>query len=139
MKKFLAIPLLFLYTLAVSGVMIQMHFCGSNLESWNVTAANSACCCERGDEPAHKMADDAQDCCTDKTLVIKAVQDQYLSSGIQLLFGDWQPVASPIAAVFHPTLPATAQVFVRYRSNAPPGLWQDIPLFLLHQRFIVYS
>lgn len=138
MKRFLAIPLLFLYTLAVSGVMIQMHFCGSDLESWNVTAANSACCCESGGDRSHNAAED-KDCCTDKTLIVKAVQDQYLTNGMQLLFGNWQPASTPFTILFHPALPAASTLCTAYRSNAPPGLWQNIPLFLLHQRFIVYS
>lgn len=138
MRKFLAIPLLFLYTLAVSGVMVQMHFCGSDLESWNVTAANNACCCENTDAPVQR-AEDRDDCCTDKTLIVKTVQDQYLGNGIQLLFGDLQPVHTPANITFDWELPAAGQQFTSYRSKAPPGLWQNIPLFLLHQHIIVYS
>ena len=145
MKKFIAIPLLVLYLVAVSGMMVQIHFCGTKMSSWNVNEQKASCCCkesEKGPESGFQYAgikSKADDCCRDKTITLKIDQDQSRANDVQLQLQSLQ-IAAP--QQFHtyaltdlPERPVT-QV---YQANAPPGLWQNIPLYKLHSRFTYYG
>lgn len=144
MRKLIAIPLLVLYIIAVSGTMVQIHFCGSKVSSWKINQEHAACCCKKAEEPKKgitAVAAPDDDCCSSKVVTLKIAQDQNKESAVQL------QLATPDAFVVllpHFTMPvftgytseATRQV---YRSNAPPGRWQNIPLYKLHTRFTYYG
>ncbi|MBS1783625.1 MAG: hypothetical protein JSS78_11205 [Bacteroidetes bacterium] len=137
MKKFLVIPIMILYLLAASGVLIHVHYCGNNLESWSVNSKSDGC----EDEACENEQQKSDDCCKDKVIAAKVVQDQHLTDfvKINLLKDFFEPSASPnlfsIAfdcfpkAVFHHTI----------QPNAPPGRWQNIPLYKLHTQFTYYG
>lgn len=141
MKKFIAIPLLVLYLTAVSGMMIQIHFCGTELSAWNVNKEKASCCCEEsGKEPKEqKLAAKADDCCSDKTITLKIGQDQNKVNDVQLQLTALQVVPLPIIAFtqFDFVLSTVAQN--SYQANAPPGLWQSIPLYKLHSSLTYYG
>jgi hypothetical protein len=144
MRKLIAIPLLVLYITAVSGMMIQLHFCGSKLLSWNVNKAKASCCCESTPKSTKKNSEVKQqetkgdDCCKDKTITLKINQDQNRTSQLQLQLGALQTVAMITFSL--PQVFALSQNDTHtYHANAPPGLWQNIPLYKLHARFTYYG
>lgn len=145
MKKLIAIPLLILYLTAVSGMMVQIHFCGSQVSEWSVNKQKASCCCDNGTQKEetdtkeqHLTAKD-DDCCSDKTITLKIGQDQNKVSAVQLQLSALQ--VSTLPAFSFPqsvSVVATADQ-PAYRANAPPGLWQSIPLYKLHSRFTYYG
>ncbi|WP_118972185.1 HYC_CC_PP family protein [Taibaiella koreensis] len=144
MKKLIAIPLLLLYLVAVSGTMVQLHFCGSKLASVTVNESEKASCCcspQKSAAKAHKamLATGKDDCCQDKTITLKIGQDQNTVQGIFLQLSSFQLALLPQPpAPVMATLPQAVPVMA-YRANAPPGRWQDIPLYKLHSRFTYYG
>lgn len=139
MKRFLVIPLMLLYLLAVSGLRINLHFCGSSISSWNVFAEADDCYCEK---PGKKKQENKKhDCCSDETLLAKVEQDH---NGVASLHFDYHPLDAwmpgPLYQYISAAVPVTApRLSPLHRPNAPPGLWQDIPLYKLHQRFTYYG
>lgn len=145
MKKLIAIPLLFLYLTAVSGMMVQIHFCGEVVSSWKVNEKAPSCCCaddqkrSNGESDQQRIAEDS-DCCSDKTITLKIAQDQNKVAEAQFSLNVLQ-LTGPVIFYALPELtrfPAAAPLNV-YQANAPPGLWQDIPLYKLHSRFTYYG
>jgi len=146
MRKLIAIPLLVLYITAISGMMIQLHFCGSKLLSWNVNKAKAVCCCKSASKPAGKKAAAAKDeqtkdenCCKDKTITLKIQQDQNRSGQLQLQLDVLQSATAVHFWVPQTFELATTDLHHAYQANAPPGLWQNIPLYKLHARFTYYG
>jgi hypothetical protein len=134
MKRFLVIPLMFVYLVAVSGVMIHLHYCGQQVESWSMYAKNDGC----NDDVCDESDDDG--CCKDEVIAAKVDNDQNTVNAFKLksFFTEWQCIALP-------TIIEKSKVnslFVKTstnQSNAPPGLWQQIPLFKLHSSFTYYG
>lgn len=145
MKKFLAIPLLVLYLVAVSGMMVQLHFCGSKLSSWNLNEPKASCCC--GDEPEQnrdngkdKLAVKADDCCSNKIITLKITQDQNKGNNILAQMAALQvALVLPTPVSYNLAVPLFSVTEEAYQANAPPGLWQGIPLYKLHSRFTYYG
>ena len=140
MKRFLAIPLMFIYLLAMSGMVISTHYCGSRLVSWNVYLKAALCGgCEK-DDCGNEGRKKPMKCCKDKIMVAKVQQDQNHDSQFKF---------KPQAAVFSPAVmpqyysndiaPAVSATAMIHRSNAPPGNWQYIPLYKLHSRLTYYG
>jgi len=139
MKKYLAIPLMLLYMVSVSGAMIQIHFCGPNIESWTINNPAKANCDEAVSCDANLTTVAKNNCCKDKTLTFKITQDQNITSAFQFLFSGVQialTAATPAIPVVYLKSVASENA---YQANAPPGRWQNIPLFKLHQRFTYYG
>lgn len=144
MKKLIAIPLLVLYLTAISGMMVQLHFCGNRLSSWNVNDAKASCCCDTEKNAALSSGKPVwtaknSSCCSDKVITLKIGQDQFRASDVQL-----QLDALQVAAIAQYTLPAHAGLPAAptdqvYQANAPPGRWQNIPLYKLHSRLTYYG
>jgi hypothetical protein len=145
MKKFIAIPLLVLYLVAVSGMMVQIHFCGSKMSSWNVNEQKASCCCgESGKETEEGfhyagIKSKADDCCQDKTITLKIAQDQSRANEVQLQLQSLQIVPLQQFYTYALTSLPERPVTQVYQANAPPGLWQNIPLYKLHSRFTYYG
>lgn len=142
MKRFFAIPLLFLYTLAISGAMIQVHLCGQEIDSWNFghqQEKNSSCCCDKDEAKTAMHEDEDDNCCEDATVVVKAVSDQLDRQAIQVLFSTFKAWIPASHFSFYLDFQPEQEVVITHEANAPPGLWQDIPLFKLHQRFIYHG
>lgn len=136
MKRFLVIPIMFIYLLAASGVMITLHYCGPQVESWAVYAEGDGCDGgECGDE-----SEKNDDCCKDEVITAKMSADQEVVFAFKLkLSAEALPAILPYypyenAAGSKAVVKATA-----HQPNAPPGLWQNIPLYKLHSGFIYYG
>jgi hypothetical protein len=146
MRKLIAIPLLVLYITAVSGMMIQLHFCGSKLLSWNVNTAKTSCCCKSPSNLADKNTTAAkhletkeEGCCKDKTITLKIKQEQNRVNELQLQLGELQTFAMITYSVPQVFTLSQIDTHAAYQANAPPGLWQNIPLYKLHSRFTYYG
>lgn len=136
MKKLFVIPIMFIYLVAVSGIMINLHYCGAELESWNMYSQGDGC-------PEGECGDESEqndDCCKDEVIAAKVSNDQNTVSELKLKFSAeaWQPAVLP-------TYPEYAAVNITSittetnQANAPPGLWQYLPLYKLHSGFIYYG
>lgn len=136
MKKFLVIPVMFIYLIAVSGIMIQLHYCGAELESWNVYLENDGCADGFCDEEPQK----ADGCCQNKVIAAKVSHDQHTENFIKLKLSavEWQLTAIP-AIAHHAQIKVHSERIAAHNANAPPGLWQDIPLYKLHSRLTYYG
>jgi hypothetical protein len=144
MKKFIAIPLLVLYLVAISGMMVQLHFCGSKLSSWNVNEQKASCCCGKSEKTTDvklaSLSSKANDCCHDKTITLKIAQDQNRVNGIQLQLQSLQITVLPQQYfTYTPADIPEGPVSQVYQANAPPGRWQNIPLYKLHSRLTYYG
>jgi hypothetical protein len=143
MKKFIAIPLLVLYLVAVSGMMVQIHFCGTKVSSWNVNEQKASCCCGKSEEKTNansaSLSSKADDCCKDKTITLKIAQDQNRVNDVQLQLQSLQIVAPQQFHMYALTDIPERPVTQVYQANAPPGRWQNIPLYKLHSRLTYYG
>jgi len=137
MKRLFVIPVMFIYLLAVTGVMIHAHYCGQELESWNVYTETPGCAGgECGDETSQP-----DDCCKDEVIAAKVTYDQDVVSSFKVKAFAAEAIIPP-AAVF-PLQDDVAitllSVNKAYKANAPPGNWQHIPLYKLHASFTYYG
>jgi hypothetical protein len=145
MRKLIAIPLLVLYFTAVSGMMIQLHFCGERLLSWKVNESSVKCCCEssaKNSEHAQKakiIKSKGEDCCKSKTITLKIQQDQNRANELQLQLASIQMVSPVLYQIIPQAIVTSDAQYLTYQANAPPGRWQQIPLYLLHGNFTYYG
>lgn len=134
MKKLLVIPVLFIYLLAVSGIMISVHYCGQQMESWNVFTDNKGC----EDDGCRDKEKDG--CCKDEVVNVKVSGDQNITSVFKIKAAPAFDIAIlpqaviPLQPVFYKAVAIKAHM-----PNAPPGLWQQLPLYKLHSRFTYYG
>jgi hypothetical protein len=137
MKRFLVIPIMFIYLLAVTGVMIHAHYCGQELESWNMYVENNGCPeGECGDEKG-----EPDGCCKDEVIAAKVSYDQDVVTAfkIKATTTAFVAVASPSFYWVNEPVILTAAKLNDNRANAPPGIWQHIPLYKLHSSFTFYG
>jgi len=137
MKKLLIIPAMFLYLIAVSGILIQLHYCGQELDSWNVYVENEGCTdgdCGDESEPEHS-------CCDDKVIAAKLSSAQNTVKVFKLKQYELYALPSTIPQIWQPAEVSitVADQAINFLANAPPGLWQQIPLFKLHSSFTYYG
>jgi len=127
--------------LAVSGTMIQIHFCDKKVESWTVNTPKTACCCEEGIASVQQstLKIESQDCCSDRTIIAQTVSDQISNTPVQFQFSDLHAIIPAKIILPEFQLPVSLAANAVFESNAPPGLWQEIPLYKLHQRFTYYG
>ncbi|RYD55383.1 MAG: hypothetical protein EOP56_15845 [Sphingobacteriales bacterium] len=137
MKKFLVIPVMFIYLLAVSGIMIQLHYCGQELESWNMYLENESC----DDGACGDESEESDGCCENKVITAKVSYDQHSENFIKLKLSsqEWLSVAIPGIAQQQQIKLISERTAAAHQANAPPGLWQDIPLYKLHSSFTYYG
>jgi hypothetical protein len=76
MKKLVVIPVMVLYLFAVTGIMIHAHYCGQQLESWQMYVKGDDGCADDTctDEPAEE-----EGCCKDEVVSAKVSIDQDIS------------------------------------------------------------
>jgi hypothetical protein len=146
MRKYIAIPLLILYLITMSGLWVQLHFCGNKLNSWQIASNTPQCCCESDKDNAEHHSQAAintdDDCCSNKVITLKINADQQTANSI---YWELQSVSlALVPAIWNPTpyqalLTHQDKAFA-HLSNAPPlGLWQNIPLYKLHVRYTYYG
>ncbi len=144
MKKIVAIFLLIMYSLSVSGSVVQLHFCGNNYKSFSVNAVEEKpCCCpiKKGDNKTGQKEIAKKSCCSKTDLSLKIDIDQSNINGLaQMQFLQMPALLSneinPIIATFF----VSDFSKVVYAAHAPPdGNWQRIPLYKLFQSLVYYA
>lgn len=141
MKKFFAIPLLILYITAVSGMMVQLHFCGDKLASWNLNNKQNSCCCEStsADVGGIRIAG-PDNCCFDQVITLKIDQDQDKTGNIMPDFSSLFSITTLPGFNIPGFIFFSDQVNIgTCYAHGPPGIWQNIPLYKLHSRFTYYG
>lgn len=136
MKRFLVIPLLTVYLIAASGILINLHYCGEQLEAWDVYADKAGCA---GDECGDE-SEDNDGCCKDEIVLAKIDQEQDTPQSYifkLLSIGGDSPAVLP-ALEFEIGYDHQS-VGVQQQPNAPPGLWQSIPLYKLYTQYTYYG
>lgn len=138
MKKFLAIPVMMLYLFAVTGIIIHTHYCGEELASWQMYVKDKKGC---KDDICKDEGKGEKGCCKDKVVISKVSTEQNIVSffKLKLSSGDWLMPSIPAITFIERTVVYTEPSTIDGRPNAPPGLWQHIPLFKLHSRFTYYG
>jgi hypothetical protein len=126
-----------IYLAAVSGIMINIHYCGQQMESWSVFSSKEGCGKgECGDE-----SNKADGCCKDKTIAAKVSQEQNVASVFKIkVTHGWHDVVLPAyPAIPELSLTATSVPANTHMPHAPPGRWQQIALYKLHSSFTYYG
>lgn len=113
-----------------------MHYCGKQLSSWNVYSISKGCegkdCGDKGDK--------TDNCCKDKVIAAKVVHDQNVSQAFSFQFAAFAVLpANPFYSVRYQEVIFKDVASNAYHANAPPGLWQQIPLYKLFSSFTYYS
>lgn len=142
MKKYLAIPLFCVYFLAVTGMIIQQTCCRSDFSIVLAQVGNQDfpdCCHHSSQKQTTQKTSFRNGCCNTKTVVVKTIHAQ-LSEKAQEIF---QVLQSGLPTANKQTTEGCFLVLhlnnKSARANAPPGIWQEIPLYKLHQRFTFYG
>lgn len=133
-----------MYSLSVSGSVVQLHFCGNDYKSFSVNATNKeACCCpikaDGGKESNQEIKE--KSCCSQKDLSLKIDIDQSNNNGLAQLQILQTPalLVSEIGIIFQAPVSKEFAVLA-YPANAPPdGNWQQIPLYKLFGSLVYYG
>jgi len=128
---------MFIYLLAVSGVMIHLHYCGQTLASWTVFEQADGC----GASACGNESKKKHDCCKDEVIAAKITDEQQHLQSIKLTLSEQYDLDAGLpvfytapAVVLADNNPGTIQ-----NANAPPGRWQDIPLYRLLSSYTYYG
>lgn len=136
MKKFLVIPLLFLYMMASTGIMVQLHYCGEQIESWGFNWHSDGC----KDDSCKEEKEKEGNCCKDKIIASKITTDQVVTAQTPFSFSEKYFLLPTIDyPVFQESLTLAPVAAPTYQANAPPGNWQQIPLYKLHSSLTYYG
>lgn len=138
-KRYLAIPLFFVYFFAVTGVVIQSTCCID--ESSMPTGAQSLSdCCHPAPPQKHDSTVSGKNhCCHHPTVIVKTIHHQIVDhADFSMLHQLQQAVAGNFFNLGNTILPNDLRL-ESHLANAPPGSWQNIPLYKLHQRFTFYG
>ncbi len=137
MKRLFIIPIMFIYLSAVSGIMINLHYCGQELESWNLFAGKDGC----EDGGCGDESQESDGCCQDKVITAKINADQNNIAEIKLKLQPvaWQAVVMPVQYYSSNVVYVQQHTKTMHHANAPPGIWQSIPLYKLHSSFTYYG
>jgi hypothetical protein len=137
MKRLIVIPVMFIYLLAVSGIMISAHYCGQQLESWNVYVDSDGC----AGDACSDVPEEEDGCCKDEVITAKLSQDQNLVTAFKLKLSDNSLVAilPEYFALPESSVTPIAVAANTHMPNAPPGPWQQIPLYKLYGSFTYYG
>ncbi len=128
-----------IYLAASAGVVVNTHYCGDELASWNIYAAADACGCADG---ANITADEETDhCCENKVVSYKVSQAQQHASQLTLAKPavKWMPEATPPAFFIWNQPIEMAEKPVSEFPNPPPDRHGSQPLYLLHCSFTYYG
>ncbi len=121
---------------ATSGMIVHLHYCGEEVESWAVNENAGGC----EDDPCEEGTEQEIGCCKDKVVSSKLTLEQALAAQFKL--NTTQVFVLPVNNVFNFTeenFTTLNRAGITYQANAPPGNWQSIPLYRLHSSFTYYG
>lgn len=87
MKKSLSIVLTIVYLVLVSGITLQLHYCGGKFRSLNLVLDENSPSCACGSKTMKKG------CCKNQTVYIKVKGDQKSSNNSKISFDDGKKTA----------------------------------------------
>lgn len=138
MRTFLSIFLFVLYTIATSGAVVSMHYCGEKLASWEISmhSTESHNCC---DNEEMACSEEQKSCCQDDVLTLK-IQKEYKLPVLALQLTDFSVAVLPTPLYIHNNNVSIAVTpYIIPFSNAPPGNWQGRSLFTLYQSWKLFD
>ncbi|HTN45245.1 MAG TPA: hypothetical protein VL098_02790 [Flavipsychrobacter sp.] len=136
MKRFLVIPLLFLYMVATSGVIVHLHYCGEEVASWALNNSGDGC----EDDLCGEGTKKETGCCKDKVVTSKLSVEQLAIAQFKLNFTQRFVLPdNPFYFIDH-SCPDFSEIReFTYQANAPPGNWQFTPLYKLYSSLTYYG
>lgn len=135
---------MFIYAVAISGMIVQWHYCSGDLESWQIAIDNNSksCCCVADQSEDHADAMD-DDCCSNSAVAL-AIEKDY--SPFAYSFFDKQALTGNAVlptAYLYTLLDSVLQYHVAFdasiRYNAPPIIGYDIPIYKQLNQFLLYD
>ena len=122
--------------IATSGIIVHLHYCGEQIESWALNNKADGC----RDDPCDENNTKEDNCCKDKIVKSKISWEQSVAS--QFKFSLSQKLVIPEANTFffeRNHIAFFPELIRNYFANAPPGSWQAIPLYKLHSSLNYYG
>ncbi len=130
MKRVVALLLMLLYVVSVSGATFNLHFCGTKLQALSFGGfKHKGCCCGKAKVKPMKTG-----CCTDKIISIKSGNDhkQVESITTPLSFSKNCLAEVPSSFNFFISNPSTTPIS---NFHSPPIRDGNTKLFILHSVF----
>lgn len=136
MKRLFVIPLLLLYMVATTGIIINLHYCGEQIESWALNDKTKGC----EDDPCDETNAKEHDCCKDKAISSKISIEQEVASCFKLTFSPKYILPSiNLVSSENDRMIFASGFHHSFQAHAPPGNWQFIPLYRLHSSLTYYG
>ncbi len=127
MKKIASIIISTLYLLVSTGIFINMHYCGGELESISLLSEQKVCCCD-GNEIA-------SNCCSNKQLFLQFDAEQKTTASNTLSFEQYKfiKIEKPVIIGFE-ELEVELQNLFSYDLPPPPkqAIWKINCTFLFY-------
>lgn len=150
MKRFLGHIMFFIYLFSLSGLMVQLHFCESQLAHWSLVTTSkqstSPNCCE---EPSPLLVESSlmaevdcnmNECCEDHFVHIDSEKDYVNASNNSIDLSYWFTAVLPIWVDHNKVYIYDLEESINIRNTGPPvDLLASIPIYLKIQKLIFYA
>ena|ERR1700733_3424136 len=133
MKRLFVTILSILYMLSATGATVHIHYCMGKLMSASFIDKDEdrceKCCAKKSSKKG---------CCKDESKTFKTNDHQLVKASFDF---SHQPVAIPSLPSYFSLTDriCTTCTNITAKANAPPGIWEHIPLYKLHTSFIYYG
>lgn len=125
-----------LYLFMVTGVMVNLHYCGQQIADWNIFGKTDGCGiagCNKSSKKPHK-------CCKEKVIVVKLTDEQHTVKLNSIIWSvDFIQIINNVISPHYSFSIIQTSENQSFNANAPPGLWQKIPLYKLHSRLTYFG
>ncbi len=117
-------------------MVYYVHYCGPEVVSVNMYSESDGCedggCGDESEEP--------DDCCKDEVVTAKVTQDHNTIDAFKLKLVNYADVILPVTYQYEECAAGAVHYTTKvHKANAPPGLWQSLPLYKLHSSFTYYG
>lgn len=134
-----------IYTVSVSGAVVQLHFCDDELESISLNKNNKPNCCCNETTPSQNDKStkhfSKKSCCNEASITLKLDLDQSSNNSLPQLqiLQTTGSLPSIILPVWKNEFFIQKENFFSFANAPPEGIWQNIPLYKLHGSFVLYD
>lgn len=118
MKKFLSIILAVVYLVLVSGITLQLHYCGGKLSSVKVTLVDNNHSCSCGSKTMKKG------CCKNQSVYVKVKGDQKSSNNSIISFDNAKSIALQLPFIIR-NLPLVQYSSIISNYHEPPPRYSN--------------
>lgn len=127
MKRFLTISLTFIFLLNTLGIAVAMDYCPMKKEySFSLSGGKKSCCCEKADKG---------NCCKSKKVVLKKIEDRYVSSVSQTTPVQFEYFAYEYSSFLISKIYPVKNIVNSNRDHAPPE--RSVSLNILYGSFLI--